>query len=164
RTLGEVSQAVNSSLDLNTVLDTIVTKAVQLSGTDAGAIYAYNEATHEFRLSATYGMSDELIAALTDQHVGLSDALAHAVEHRKPNQVADLRTEPTTQVNEIMLRGGFRARLVMPLIGAERVVGALVVRRRAPGEFSGNAIELLKTFAAQSVLAIENANLFHEID
>ena len=57
RALGEVSQAVNSTLDLETMLDTIVTKAVQLSGTDAGAIYVFDEARNEFRLRSTYGMT-----------------------------------------------------------------------------------------------------------
>src|SRR6266567_8535419 len=54
--LGEVSQAVNSTLDLQTVLSTIVTKAVQLSGTEAGAIYVFDEARQEFDLRATHGM------------------------------------------------------------------------------------------------------------
>jgi GAF domain-containing protein len=54
--LGEVSQAVNSTLDLETVLSTIVAKAVQLSGTEAGAIYGYDEQARELRLRATYGM------------------------------------------------------------------------------------------------------------
>src|SRR5262249_8338178 len=57
RALGEVSQTVNSTLDLETVLSTIVTKATQLSGTEAGAIYVFNESSHEYQLSATYGMT-----------------------------------------------------------------------------------------------------------
>jgi GAF domain-containing protein len=65
RALGEVSRAVNSTLDLETVLSTIVAKAVQLSGTEAGAIYVFDEAQHEFHLHATYGMDQELIDALT---------------------------------------------------------------------------------------------------
>ena len=65
RALGEVSQAVNSTLELETVLSTIVAKAVQLSGTEAGAIYVFDERQQEFRLRATYGMDQELIAALT---------------------------------------------------------------------------------------------------
>ena len=65
RALGEVSQAVNSTLDLETVLSTIVAKAVQLSGTEAGAIYVFDDAQREFRLRATYGMDQELIDALT---------------------------------------------------------------------------------------------------
>src|SRR5262249_6398683 len=67
--LGEVSQAVNSSLDLQTVLATIVAKAVQLSGTDAGAIYVFEE-EQLFRLRATFGFSEDLIAAVEDQHLG----------------------------------------------------------------------------------------------
>src|SRR5262249_26610014 len=54
--LGEVSQAVNSTLDLQTVLSSIVAKAVQLSGTDAGAIYVFEEAQQLFRLRATFGL------------------------------------------------------------------------------------------------------------
>jgi adenylate cyclase len=54
--------------------------------------------------------------------------------------------------------------LTVPLLAADRIVGALVVRRKQPGEFAKNTIELLQTFAAQSVLAIQNARLFHEIE
>ena len=71
--LGDVSQAVNSTLDLETVLTTIVGRAVQLSHTDAGAIYVFDEERKEFRLHATYGMSEAMIAAITDQHIGLGD-------------------------------------------------------------------------------------------
>ena len=53
RALGEVSQAVNSTLDLQTVLSTIVAKAVQLSDTEAGAIYVFDEVQREFHLRAT---------------------------------------------------------------------------------------------------------------
>src|SRR5262249_9048054 len=74
RALGEVSRAVNSTLDLKTVLDTIVAKATQLSGTEAGAIYVREGATDEFALRATYGMSEELIAAINEEHVGISEA------------------------------------------------------------------------------------------
>src|SRR5262249_54542121 len=73
--LGEVSQAVNSTLDLQTVLSTIVAKAVQLSDTEAGAIYVFDEVQHLFRLRATSGLSEELIAAIEDQHLGASDAI-----------------------------------------------------------------------------------------
>ena len=48
--LGEVTQAVNSTLDLETVLTTIVAKAVQLSGTEGGAIYVFDELEQQFRL------------------------------------------------------------------------------------------------------------------
>jgi GAF domain-containing protein len=63
RALGEVSQAVNSTLDLQNALDTIVARAAQISGTEAGAIYVFDEGQNEFQLSATFGMSADMIAA-----------------------------------------------------------------------------------------------------
>ena len=163
RALGEVSQAVNSTIDLETVLNTIVTKAAQLAGTEAGAIYVYDEAQNEFRLRATYGMSEELITAMQDQHASISEAVSDLTAAREPNQVADLRDQPSAPVNAIMIKAGYRARLLVPLLAPDGPVGALVVRRREPGEFPKNTVDLLQTFAAQSALAIQNARLFSEI-
>ena len=164
RALGEVSQAVNSTLDINEVLNTIVTKAVQLSDTDAGAIYDYDESRGEFGLRSTYGMDDDLIAAIKERHVHIGDAgIGHAAAQRAPLQIADVQKEPASEVLDVVVRAGFRALLFVPLLGAERIVGALVVRRRRPGEFSKQTIDLVQTFAAQSVLAIQNARLFQEI-
>jgi GAF domain-containing protein len=162
--LGEVTQAVNSTLDLQTVLDTIVAKAAQISGTQAGAIYVLDERQREFQLSATFGMSDELIAAVRNMHAEVSEAVGLATETHEPEQVADLRDLPSTPVSDVILRAGYRARLLVPLLRPSKVVGALVVRRKAPGKFPPNTVDLLKTFAAQSVLAIQNARLFHEIE
>ena len=165
RALGEVSQAVNSTLDLEIVLSTIVAKAVQLSGTEAGAIYGYDEQWREFRLRATYGMDQALIDALTQRHIGLEEPnVAAALVQREPTQVADLREEAASELNEIILRAGYRARMVAPLLRGEDIVGMLVVRRRTPGEFPQNTVHLIRTFAAQSALAIQNARLFREIE
>ncbi len=166
RALGEVSQAVNSTLDLQTVLSTIVAKAVQLSGTEAGAIYVFDDVQREFHLRATYGMDQELIEALTHRHIGLDEPnVAEVMAKGEPIQVADLKDSGgSSEINEITLRAGYRARLVAPLLRGEEIVGMLVVRRRAPGAFPQNTVDLIKTFAAQSVLAIQNARLFHEIE
>src|SRR5262249_48018074 len=129
--LGEVSQAVNSTLDLQTVLSTIVAKAVQLSGTEGGAIYVFDELEQLFSLQATYGFSEDLVAAVRDQHLGASDAIRQATQARQPQEIADISDEPPSPVREIAMRAGFRARLVVPLVGTDRVVGALVIRNRA---------------------------------
>jgi len=164
RALGEVSQAVNSTLDLQTVLETIVAKAVQLAGTEAGAIYGYEGAARELRLRSTYGMDAALIEALTRQHIRVDEVnLTTAFAQGEPMQIADLRQEPQSEVNDVILRAGFRARLLAPLMRGEEIIGALVVRRKMPGAFPQNTVELMKTFAAQSVLAIQNARLFNEI-
>jgi GAF domain-containing protein len=165
RALGEVGQAVNSTLDVETVLRTIVTKAVELSSTDAGAIYVFDEERQEFRLRATYGMSEAMIAAISDRHIGVGDAnIGAAAQRRAPIQIADLREAPTSALNDIILASGYRALLVVPLVGADRVVGALVVRRREPGAFPQAALGLLQTFADQSALAIQNARLFDNVE
>jgi signal transduction histidine kinase len=161
RGLGDVTQAVNSTLDLQTVLDTIVARAAQLSGTEAGAIYVFDEADRQFQLRATYGMTSDMIAVVKEHHADFSEAVRAATQQREPDQVADL--QPSSRANELIMRLGYRARLVVPLLAADQIVGALVVRRKAPGQFPYNTIELLQTFAAQSALAIQNARLFSEI-
>ena len=161
RALGDVTQAVNSTLDLQTVLDTIVAKATQLSGTEAGVIYVFEEASRQFQVRATYGITAEMIDVINRHHADFSEAVRAATQRREPDQVADL--QPSSRANELVLQLGFHARLVVPLLAPDQIVGALVVRRKAAGEFSQSTIDLLKTFAAQSVLAIQNARLFSEI-
>jgi adenylate cyclase len=165
RALGEVSRAVNSTIDLQTVLSTIIAKAVELSGTDAGTIFVFDEATQEFHVHASYGMDEDLIAAIKDRHIRLGETMvSQAALQRRPMQLADAKQDTSSLVLDVVQRAGFRALLTVPLLGANRIVGALVVRRKEPGEFPQSTINLLETFAAQSVLAIQNARLFHEIE
>jgi GAF domain-containing protein len=165
RALGETSQAVNSTLDLEMVLNTIVTKAAQLSGTEAGAIYVFDDNQREFHLRATVGMEQGLITALSDAHIRLDDQnITLVLTNREPVQVADLAEAARSTVDDIVLRAGYRARLAAPLFSGDDIVGLLVVRRRTPGAFPPNTVDLMKTFAAQSALAIQNARLFQEID
>jgi signal transduction histidine kinase len=165
RALGDVSQAVNSTVDLETVLTTIVGKATKLSSTEAGAIYVFDDATQEFRLRSTYGMDDQLVSEIRDRHLQLGEtAIGTAAERRMPVQIPDVQSDPSSRVLDVIVRAGFRALLVVPLLGADRIVGALVVRRKAPGEFPKHTVDLLQTFATQSVLAIQNANLFTEVE
>jgi len=164
KALGEVTQAVNSTLDLQTVLTTIVSNSVQLSETDAGAIYVYEDA-ETFVLRATFGMGENLIAAIRQQQIRLdTSGIGEAAVRRSPVQIPDLEVGPANPVTDMILRAGFRALLIIPLLRPDRVVGALVVRRRAPGEFPAATVELLETLATQSVIAIQNARLFSEIE
>ena len=165
RALGEVSQAVNSTLDLETVLDTIVAKAVQLSNTDAGAIYVYGEQDSEFHLRATYGMAQEVIDALSHARISVSEQnVNQMLTQRQPVQVADLSQGLRSPVDDIILSAGYRARLVAPLFRGDDIVGMLVVRRRAPGMFAPSTVDLMKTFAAQSAVTIHNARLYESVE
>jgi signal transduction histidine kinase len=167
KALGEVGQAVSSTLDLETVLTSIVSHAVQLSGTDGGAIYEYDEHSEEFLLRATDHMEEELINALRANPPRLGDGVVgRAAASREPVQVPNILEERgyAPRMRQMLERFGFRASLAVPLLREERIVGGLVVRRKSIGEFRPEVIELLKTFATQSVLAIQNARLFREIE
>ena len=167
RALGEVGQAVSSTLDLETVLTSIVSHAVQLSGTDGGAIYEYDEASEEFLLRATDHMEEELINALRASPPRLGDGVVgRAAASREPVQVPNILEERAyaPRMRQLLERFGFRASLAVPLLREDRLIGGLVVRRKSIGEFRPEVIELLKTFATQSVLAIQNARLFREIE
>ena len=91
-------------------------------------------------------------------------AVGKAAERRRPIQIADAQDDPSSLVLDVIVRAGFRALLIVPLLSADAIVGALVVRRKQPGEFPKSTVDLLQTFAAQSVLAIQNARLFSEIE
>ena len=160
----KVIQAVNSTIDLETVLTTIVAKATQLSRTDAGAIYVFDEAAQEFLLRATYGLDETIVTALRESHIRIGQTgISEAVERRVPIQISDVQYDPSITL-DIIVRAGFRALLYVPLLGPSKIIGALVVRRKQPGEFATGTIQLLQTFAAQSVLAIENARLFKSVE
>jgi GAF domain-containing protein len=104
RALGEVTQAVNSTIDLQTVLDTIVAKATQLSATDAGVIYVFDEASCGFQLRATYGMTANMIGVMKAHHADFSEAVHAATQRREPDQVIDL--QPSSRANELVISLG----------------------------------------------------------
>ena len=165
KALRDVSQAVSSTLDLHTVLSKIVAYAVQLSGTEAGAIYEFDETTEEFQLRATHRMGDELLHAIRKFRVKLGETVVgQAGLKREPVQVPDMLKEPNYPLRDALKRAGFRALLAVPLLREEKMIGSLVVRRREPGKFQQETVDFLQDFATQSALAIQNARLFREIE
>jgi signal transduction histidine kinase len=168
KALGEVGQAVSSTLDLQTVLNTIVGHAVQLSGTNSGVIYEYEEASQEFHLRASHRMEEEVVEALRAAPIRLGEgATGRAATTRAPVQVPDIsdqREYTGTRVRPMLTRLGYRSLLSVPLLREQQLMGALTVWRRASGNFEPEVVNLLQTFATQSALAIQNARLFREIE
>jgi signal transduction histidine kinase/CheY-like chemotaxis protein len=164
RALGEVVQAVNSSLDMETVLTTIITRAVQLADADAGGtIYEFSEG-EVFEPRANSGMSERMAAVLRESRIRRGEtSVGRCVVLRRPLQVPDLAREDDYRLRNLLLAEGIRSLLAVPLLQEDRALGALVVRRRAAGEFPPALVALMQTFAAQSVVAIQNARLFREI-
>jgi signal transduction histidine kinase len=163
--LGEVGQAISSTLDLETVLQTIVSRALQLTGLDSGSIYEYDQREQVFRLQATDNMPSEITEAVRASPIRAGDGLVGrtAVTHEL-TQVPDLLDASyQSGRRDLLVRAGYRALLAVPLLREEILLGVLLVSRKTPGAFAPEIIELLKTFATQSALAIQNARLFREI-
>ena len=162
--LAAMGQAVNSTLDPEKVLSTIIAHAVEMSGADAGTIYEYTAAAAVFEPRANYGVSAEMIHALHDSRIGLGDTIVgKAALQRVPLQIPDIEKDEDIGLRAILEGAGIRAILAVPLLREDRIVGALSIRRCSPGEFSPSVVTLLQTLASQSVLAIENARLFQQI-
>src|SRR5215470_3930136 len=97
RALGEVSQVVNSTLNLENVLATIVAQAVQLSTTTGGSLYVFDEARQKFELSATYGMDPATVAAFAGRPVDVGERnVGAALARQEPVQTADFRDTPAS--------------------------------------------------------------------
>ena len=168
RALNDVGRTVSSTLDLPTVLTSVVSHAVELSGSHAGAIYEYDEAREEFHLRASHQMEEQLAQALRLNPIGFgSGTVGRAAATGAPVQVADILDEQensATRTRSILRELGYRSLLAIPLFREGQIMGGLSIYRRQAGSFPTEIVNLLHTFATQSVLAIQNARLFREIE
>jgi signal transduction histidine kinase/methyl-accepting chemotaxis protein len=163
--LGEVSKVVSSTLDLNMVLTNIIHHAVQLSDTKGGIIFEFEESEQVFVPKTNYGLSDIITKKIERSILRMGDktAIGQAGQQKAPIQISDLVDEPEHPLPYIR-EDGFRALLAIPLMRQNKLIGGLVVMRKYAGNFSARTVDLLQTFAAQSALAIYNAQLFKQIE
>ncbi|MGH7006698.1 MAG: GAF domain-containing protein, partial [Alphaproteobacteria bacterium] len=165
RALGKVGQAVSSSLELETVLRTILVHACEMSDSGGGAIYVYDEAQGYFELAAGHGMSDDMMTVVRAHRPRIGETIVgRCAAQRAAVEVADLAMEARHPLLDALRQAGIRAILAVPLLHQDRVIGALIVRRERVGSFAPETVDLLQAFAAQSALAIQNARLFREIE
>ena len=161
--LEEVLRAVNSSLDLETVLATIISRAVQLSASDEGTIYEYDPIEQVFvpkvRFRHERGAGGD---AARPAHHGSAKPISAAARccARRWRSMTCSRTHRCPMPRETL--PGIHAVLAVPLLREDTVVGGLVIRRRTEDSFAPHLVTLMQTFAGQAVLAIENARLFQE--
>jgi signal transduction histidine kinase len=164
--LGEVGRAVSSTLDLETVLSTIVFRAVQLSGLDGGVVFEYDESAEEFVQRAMTDTGEPLAEARRTTRIRKGEGvLGRTAITLEPVQVGDIAMPGAYEgrLREILIDSGVRAILAVPMVREGHLIGCLAVTRNHPGEFRADAIDLLRTFATQSALAIQNARLFREL-
>jgi signal transduction histidine kinase len=169
--LGDVSQTLSSTLDLETVLQTIVIRANQLAGTAGCTIWEYDEPREEFRLRVTH-YADEADVAILPAPGGVTTIprgqglTTQVIELRQPVQIPDIAAVGAYEspLRRPLIEAGHRALLGVPLLREDEVIGVLAVTAKTPGEFAPEIVRLLTTFATQSALAIQNARLFQEIE
>jgi GAF domain-containing protein/anti-sigma regulatory factor (Ser/Thr protein kinase) len=162
--LSDVGQAVSSTLDLRSVLSTILTSSLGLTWANAGAIFRYARAERAFRLVEAVGWDEALRHSVGDLRLAETEtAMGEAVARRMPVQLADTAQRASNPLRDLTLAAGFHSALIVPLVGAERILGALLLMRQEMGEFPPETVRLMQTLASQSVLAIQNARLFREI-
>jgi signal transduction histidine kinase len=167
RALSEVGQAISSTLDLETVLTTIVSRAVQLSGLDGGVVFEYDDTAEEFIHRVATEGGGVLAAARRATRVRKGEGVVgQTAIAREPAQVQDIAVPGAyeSRLRENLIESGVRAILAVPMVREGELIGCLVVSRNTPGEFPTETIDLLRTFATQSALAIQNARLFREIE
>jgi signal transduction histidine kinase len=165
--LGEVGRAVGSTLDLATVLTTIVSRAVELSGLDGGVVFEYDETAEEFVHRAATETGGALAQARRATRARKGEGvIGRTAITREPVQVPDITVPGVYEgrLRENLIASGIRAILAMPMAHHDRLVGCIAVTRNRPGEFPAETIDLLRAFATQSALAIQNARLFSEIE
>jgi signal transduction histidine kinase len=165
KALEEIGRAVASSLDLNSVLSTIVTRAVQLTQADAGAVYRYDPARGSFELAEAHALEKSIQDAIRAVPVRFDESvLGNAAKEGHSIAVPDLANAPNYPLREITLQAGFHSVLVVPLLAQDEILGGLVLHRRSAGDFPDSTVQIMQTFAHQSVLAMTNARLFWEVE
>jgi signal transduction histidine kinase/CRP-like cAMP-binding protein len=172
--LADVTRGLNVSLGLDETLQTISTYAARLTTSDTALIFLYDEGRDVLTVRASYNAPDGYLAEIGERPIPRDAARSgevpcdcsltvRAVVARKPVQIADMDAAHRYPNRTLLLRWGYRAVLVVPLLHDERVIGAMSVLRPRPGEFTTREIELVTTFASHSAIAIEHARLFQEV-
>jgi two-component system, NtrC family, sensor kinase len=135
----------DAEISLISMVDGDLIQLVSINGVTKEGVEAVRNAFYPMR------RNDETIAARTVR----SGTVCH---------VADVLNDPLYPRKDAARAGGFRGALGVPMIREGEVIGAIFVARKQPGLFTDNQVQLLKTFADQAVIAIENVRLFESVE
>ena len=125
----------------------------------------YDEDTHLFGVRTAYGTSPSVIDALRATRIHVDETLVgRAALSRKAIQLPNLEDVELDPHLQVLYDGGWRSLVAIPLMRQDRVVGALVVRRKKTGGFSDETCEMLSAFASQSAVALTNARLYQQLE
>jgi GAF domain-containing protein len=162
RAVGEILRAISGSpSDVQPVLDAIATNAVRYTGAEDAFVYLisgdqYVKRAHEGPIPT----SDPLPSVRPDMVMGRA-ILTRSVVH-VPDLLAPAAVTEFPAGAEVARATGFHAALAAPLLRGDDVLGVIGIRQREALAFNDNDVDLVRTFAEQAVIAIENVRLFNE--
>ncbi len=161
---GDVLNIISrSTFDLQQVLDTLIELAAQLCDAELAAMHRLHGA--DYRIIATYGGPPEhkALAGGVPFEAGRGSVIGRTVLERRPVHVADVLAEPDYALYDAQRRLGYRTVLGVPLLREGNPIGVLVLMRLSVRPFSDKQIALVRNFAAQAVIAIENTRLLSDL-
>jgi two-component sensor histidine kinase/putative methionine-R-sulfoxide reductase with GAF domain len=160
RLLTETIAAVNSTLDLEEVLDLVASKVADALGTEACFVYLYDDRTNELILRATYGTSVEEMTKRPRMRPG-EGITGTAAADRAPVMIpSQAHLDPRLQQFANLSEDDYESILAVPILARDKLAGALNVRTLAPREFTQDEIELLVAIADQVAQTIQHAQLY----
>jgi signal transduction histidine kinase len=151
-----------STFDLQTVLDALVASAVRLCEAERGVVFRREG---DFYKSVAYYNYPREFQEFHVSHPitpGRGTAVGRSALEGKTVHIVDILADPEYTFTEAQKLGRGRATLAVPLLREATPIGALALQRTEPRPYSPKQIELVETFAAQAVIAIENTRLFNE--
>ncbi|MER8967279.1 GAF domain-containing protein [Mesorhizobium sp. M0808] len=152
-----------SAFDLQTVLDTLTESAVRLCRADKGALERLIDGGFRYVAMCGFPATFRAYGDANPTQPGRGSAVGRAVEERRIIQIDDILDDPEYTHGAVAEAGGIRTVLAVPLLRQDELIGVFAMIRAEPNPFTTREIELVKTFADQAVIAIENVRLFDEV-
>ena len=161
-TLYAIDRAISETLDLDTIFQKSLSKAMEVTETEAGGIYLLEEDGETLSLKAKIGVSTELAAALEKIRVG-QGVSGTAVSSGKPVTL-DITRYPSPELLSPLVNEGIVSLVGVPLAAKGKVLGAMTLANRRSRYFSSDDLDLLASIGSQIGVAIQNATLFGELE
>jgi two-component sensor histidine kinase/putative methionine-R-sulfoxide reductase with GAF domain len=160
--LTETIGAVNSTLDLQEVLELVASRVADALEADACFVYLYDERADELVLRATHGTRVEEMTRRPRMRPGEGITGTAAAERAPVMLPAAAHLDPRFKAFPNLREDEYESILAVPILMRDKLEGALNVRTREPREFSDAEIELLLAIAAQVAQSIEHARLYEQ--
>jgi signal transduction histidine kinase/CheY-like chemotaxis protein len=153
-----------SGFELEPVFETVVREAVRLCDADAGQVWLLDDDV--YRLAFAIGGSQAYREYLAGVPIarGSGTLVGRVGLERRTVQIPDVLADPDYEMHRARELGGFRTMLGVPMLAGEKVIGVILLWREHVAEFGERTLDLITTFAAQGAIAIQNVQLFRELE